>query len=48
MTIRTSEEIGECSDIIQEEGSKFPGMSYKEGVKAALEWVESITDIKLI
>lgn len=30
--------IDECNDYIDDGGSKFPGMSYEEGVVAALEW----------
>lgn len=29
-----------------ESGTKFPGMSYEEGVKAALEWITGVTVIK--
>jgi hypothetical protein len=27
-----------------EEGSKYPGMTYEEGVRAALEWVTGDVD----
>jgi hypothetical protein len=40
---RTEEEINklvdEANDIIDERGSKFPGMSYEEGIVAALTWL---------
>ena len=31
--------IDECRDLIDKGKSKFRGMTYEEGVKAALEWV---------
>lgn len=40
---RTEEEIdellNECSDQIEKGGSKFPGMTYEEGIENALRWV---------
>ncbi len=45
---RTEEEIDQCLDLISEsidEGySNFPGMTYEEGVKAAILWVTGETD----
>jgi hypothetical protein len=35
--------IDETADQI-EHGSRFPGMSYEEGVRAALEWFIEDTD----
>lgn len=44
---RTEEEIievlNECSDA-EENGSLYPGMSYEQGVKNALEWALGYTD----
>lgn len=31
--------LGDCADSIDEGASKFPGMSYEEGVMAALDWI---------
>jgi hypothetical protein len=31
--------VNEVSEQIHAGGSKFPGMSYEEGVEAALRWV---------
>ncbi len=40
---RTDEEIdavvNECTELENQGGSKFPGMSYEQGVKNALDWV---------
>ena len=33
------EAISKCSQA-GEEGSRFPGMSYEEGVRYAIEWLE--------
>ena len=47
--MRTKNEIHEQIDIAtekQERGEGFSGMSYEDGVKAALEWVMGITDDK--
>lgn len=39
------EELGQALDIIDDENhSGFHGMSYEEGVQAALEWVLGDTD----
>jgi hypothetical protein len=46
--MKTPEEIQELIDqarkIAFEEGTKFSGMSYEEGIVAALEWALGITD----
>ncbi len=40
---RTDDEINEvlneCAERIYEGRSKFPGMSYEEGVEAAIRWL---------
>ena len=36
--------ISRVSSVIDEGGSIFPGMSYEEGVKMALEWATGQTD----
>ena len=40
---RTKQEIDElldiCSEIEEECGSRYPGMSYEQGIKAAIEWL---------
>lgn len=46
---RTETEINEQLDKAQEgveNGSKYSGMSYEEGVKYALEWVTGQSDDK--
>ena len=30
---------GDCLQAEEEGSSKYPGMSYEQGIKAALEWV---------
>lgn len=40
----TKDQIQEQADLAMENPKKFPGMSYSEGVQAALEWVLGITD----
>lgn len=46
---KTPEEINDllnaCVESEATEKSKFPGMSYEEGVKYALEWVLGISDV---
>lgn len=45
--MRSREEIDNCMNLTGdaiEEGSKYPGMSYEEGVRAALEWVTGDVD----
>lgn len=47
--VRTSEEIEDQQDLCQagrEGGSKYPGMSYEEGVLAAFDWLLGDTDEK--
>lgn len=47
--MRTKEEMYEQIDIAtekQESGEGFRGMSYEDGVKAALEWAIGIIDDK--
>jgi len=45
---KTDEEINDllnaCSDQTDKGGSKFPGMSYEEGLQAAIEWLTSVSD----
>lgn len=31
--------LNQCADQINECGSKWPGMTYEQGVKATLEWL---------
>jgi len=45
--MKSRAEIDDCMDTagrVIEEGSKYPGMSYEEGVRAALEWVTGDVD----
>jgi len=35
--------LGRCCDAM-DSGSRFPGMSYEEGVKAALDWMQGDGD----
>ena len=40
--VRTESEINEVLDKVfesEESGSIYPGMSYEDGVKAAIEWI---------
>lgn len=43
----TDEEIdavmNECSERIDDGDSKYPGMSYEQGVQAALDWMRGLT-----
>ena len=42
MITRTSSEINEQIDLANEgidQGSKFPGMSYEEGIKNTIDWL---------
>lgn len=46
---RSEEEINDqlCAAVeAMDQGSKYPGMSYEEGVKYALEWVLGYSDEK--
>lgn len=36
--------IGRATEGMEEGGSRFPGMSYEEGVLAALDWVTGNAD----
>ena len=38
------EVIGNCLDQMEQGSSKYPGMSYEEGVEAALRWVTGDSD----
>lgn len=46
--VRTEDEIdellNECSECEETGDSHFPGMSYENGVKAAIEWLNGDTD----
>lgn len=45
--VRTNKEIDEVSNLAIEgeyEGSKWPGMSYEAGVRAAIDWIIGNTD----
>ena len=48
MTTKTENEIydviDQATEIVSEEGTKCAGMSYEDGVIAALEWVIGRTD----
>lgn len=47
LIIRTKKEIDEMKDKMFEGltgGSKFPGMSYEEGIDAVLRWLTGETD----
>lgn len=39
MIERTEEEIQELADKAKDLNGKYPGMTYEEGITAALEWV---------
>lgn len=43
------DEIGEvlnqCSEAADSGRSKFPGMSYEQGVEAAIRWMQGDTDV---
>ncbi len=44
---RTDDEVNDQiskADEGQNQGSKFPGMSYEEGVIAALDWITGVND----
>jgi hypothetical protein len=44
---KTRAEIDDCLNMAAEQiedGSKYPGMSYEEGIRAALEWVTGDVD----
>lgn len=36
--------LGDCADSISEGSSKYPGLTYEEGVQAALDWILGNTD----
>lgn len=38
------EVLNECSDYTAEGGSKFPGMTYEQGVEAGIRWVTGDDD----
>lgn len=46
--IRTEQEIwdllGQCTDAEVTGASRYPGMSYEQGIKAAIEWITGDTD----
>ena len=46
-TVRTNDEVqaleGEVMESINSGGSRFPGMSYEEGVEATLRWLQDGT-----
>jgi hypothetical protein len=45
--MRTRDEINDLMDKAAEginEGSRFPGMSYEEGIRAAIEWLTEEND----
>jgi len=39
-----NEVLNECDEHINDGTSKFPGMSYEDGIKAGIEWVKGWTD----
>ena len=34
-----NELLNECTDYEEEGTSKYPGMTYEQGIKAAIEWL---------
>lgn len=44
--LEIEDQIGEAQDKIAEGGSNWPGMTYEEGVAAALLWVTEDRDEK--
>lgn len=48
MTMRSEEDIEELAEkasVARRKPSKFPGMTYEEGVSAALDWVIGLEDM---
>lgn len=37
--------LNQCADAEETEDSKYPGMSYEQGIKAAIEWITGDIDI---
>jgi hypothetical protein len=48
MTVRSQEEVNEqidrASDNINKGISKYPGMTYEEGIRAAIDWMSGESD----
>jgi len=42
--MKTQEEINHQIDVATDNPDMYPGMSYADGIKAALEWVLGYTD----
>lgn len=42
--LEINEAIYKASDVANEGGSRYPGMSYEEGIRDALTWVVSGED----
>ena len=45
--VRSNQEIAELEDTCwkaEEEGSKFPGMTYEQGIDACLRWLRGDED----
>jgi hypothetical protein len=48
MTVRTQEEVNQqldkVNDNINKGISKYPGMTYEEGIRAAIDWMSGESD----
>jgi len=49
ITTRTQDEVDELmnlvSDVIDDEGTRFSGMTYEQGVQATIDWLLGNTDV---
>jgi hypothetical protein len=48
MTIRTDKELNDCEDWAsqaEEDGSRYPGMTYEQGVLDTLHWMRGDADV---
>lgn len=49
MIMRAEDEINEVLNWAakgEDEGSKFPGMSFEQGVRAGIEWIMGESDVR--
>lgn len=40
--------LNECAESEEQGESKYPGMTYEQGVKAAIEWLQGYGDNPLV
>lgn len=49
ITTRTQDEVDELmnlvSEVIDDEGTRFSGMTYEQGVQATIDWLLGNTDV---